>query len=144
MAHWELAARERVRDTYAAYTHAGDTFRLAELAACFAEGGILEVKGSEPMVGRDAIVAMLSTARRDPDPGEQVPQIRHFIANVTFTTITPERISSAAYFQVLTQDGLDHWGRYRDVFVPVCGRWLLAHRLVAVDAAVPGGWYDSR
>jgi hypothetical protein len=141
MAGWELAARERVRDTYASYTHAGDRFRLAELAACFAEDGVLEVKGGGTAVGRDAIVVMLSGARRDPDPAEEIPRIRHFIANIAFTSMTPEQIGASAYFQVLTQHGPDHWGRYRDVFVPVGGRWLLAHRLVAVDTVMPGGWY---
>ncbi|MGY3555451.1 nuclear transport factor 2 family protein [Williamsia sp. R60] len=142
MADWELAARERVRDTYAAYTHAGDRFRLAELAACFTEDGVLEVKGDGTAVGREAIVAMLSGARRDPGSAAEVPRIRHFVANIAFTSVTSERIGASAYFQVLTQRGPDHWGRYRDVFVPVGARWLLSHRLVAVDTVMPGSWYE--
>jgi hypothetical protein len=57
---------------------------------------------------------------------------------------SPGPNETAAYFQVTTQRGLDHWGRYRDVLVPVGDRWLFQHRLVAVDAAVPGGWYAGR
>jgi hypothetical protein len=140
---WELPARERVRDTYAAYNHAGDRFRLDDLVGCFAEKGTLEIKGQPPAVGRSAIRDLLSGARTEPAPGAEVPQIRHFVANLWFTSLTPERIESAAYFQVLTQHGIDHWGRYRDVLVPVGERWLFQHRLVAVDAVTPGGWFAS-
>ncbi|MCF8587327.1 nuclear transport factor 2 family protein [Gordonia liuliyuniae] len=138
---WEIAARECVRNTYASYNHAGDRFRIADLTACFAENGVLEIKGGAVATGRAEIVELL-TGSRSENPS-WVPQIRHFIANVVFTSVTPTGIESAAYFQVLTQRGLDHWGRYRDALVPVDGDWLLAHRLVAVDSAVDGAWYDG-
>lgn len=151
MEPWELSAREQVRDTYAAYNHAGDRFRLSELVACFAADGILEVKGQPAVQGRDAILGFLSGARTtapesvatEAVPAE-VPVIRHFVANLAFTSLTPARIESSAYFQVYTQHGPDHWGRYRDVLVPEDGGWRFAHRLVAVDSAVPGGWYASQ
>ena len=44
----ELIARECVRDTYARYNHAGDRGRLTELADCFTEDGVLELKGRLP------------------------------------------------------------------------------------------------
>ena len=36
----------------------------------------------------------------------------------------------SSYFTVLTQDGLDHFGRYRDSFVHLEGRWFIRHRVV--------------
>lgn len=141
METWEVAARERVRDTYATYNHAGDRFRLDDLIDCFVVDGTLEIKGQAPVVGRSAIRDLLSGARNDPAPNAEVPQIRHFVANLWFTRVTPDLIESTAYFQVLTQHGLDHWGRYRDVLVPEGDRRLFRHRLVAVDAATPDGWY---
>jgi hypothetical protein len=143
MEGWELLAREQVRQTYAAYNHAGDRFRIADFAGLFTHDGVLEIKGSEPVAGREEIEQML-TGARDPQPADEIPLIRHFVANLWFTFVDPARIESTAYFQVLTQHGLDHWGRYRDVLVPVGDRWLFQHRLVAVDAAIPGGWYASR
>lgn len=139
---WELVAREQVRNRYAAYNHAGDRFQLEELVACFAEAGVLEIKGAAPVTGRTAIRDLLSGVRTEPASDAEVPQIRHFVANLVFTSVAPDRIESSAYFQVLTQHGLDHWGRYRDVLVPVDGDWLFEHRLVAVDAMTPGGWYS--
>jgi hypothetical protein len=55
--------------------------------------------------------------------------------------ITPDEAGVSAYFAVFTPDGPDHWGRYRDVFVPSGDRWLLKHRTARVDSAIPGGWY---
>ncbi|GAA4663393.1 nuclear transport factor 2 family protein [Gordonia humi] len=141
MEHWELVAREGVRNVYAEYNHAGDRFRIDDLAACFAADGVLEIKGGARATGREAIVEMLTGARSD--DSDWTPQIRHYVASLVFATVTQDRIASSAYFQVLTQRGLDHWGRYRDVVVRDGDRWVFAHRLVAVDAAVDGAWYDG-
>lgn len=141
---WELAAREQVRDTIASYNHAGDRFRVAELADCFSHDGVLEIRGGTSATGRADIVAMLSGARREPDARAEVPVIRHFVSNVLFSDVTPERLRTEAYFQVLTQHGLDHWGRYRDLWTPMGDGWQVAHRLVIVDGLVPDGWYAAQ
>ena len=140
METWELIAREQVRNAIAAYTHAGDRGRLPELAAVFTEDGVLEVKGREPARGRAAIVESLSGAvQRGQQPaGNGKPGfVRHFVANVHFESVTPTEIRTAAYFLVVTGDGPDHWGRYRDVHVPVGEGWQIAHRYVRVDAKAP-------
>lgn len=141
----ELVIRERVRDTYAAYAHAGDRFRLGELADCFAADGVLEVKGRRSAIGREAIVSMLGGRGEDAAPGAQPPLVRHFVTNLLFESITAERVESSAYFCVLARAGerlgVDHWGRYRDVLVPEGDRWVFAHRIARVDAAVPEGWF---
>lgn len=141
----ELVIRERVRDTYATYAHAGDRFRLDELAGCFAADGVLEVKGRDTAVGRPAIMAMLGGgggARSE--SAVEPPLVRHFVTNILFEAITPDRVETAAYFCVLTRAGehvgVDHWGRYRDVLVPEDDRWVFAHRVARVDVAVSGGW----
>jgi ketosteroid isomerase-like protein len=143
MDDWEVRAREGIRDTVAAYAHAGDRFRLDELAALFTEDGVLEVKGASSAKGRQAIVDMLtgsSTRRRPPD---EPFFIRHFVTNLLFTTVEPDRAATSAYFLVLTPRGPDHWGRYRDVMVREGDRWLFEHRLAAVDAATPGSWFGA-
>jgi len=143
----ELIARERVRDTVAAYTHAGDRARLDDLAACFTEDGVLEIKGQRSAQGREAIVRMLGQNA----VGDGVDRrsggrffIRHFVTNLRFDRITPERIESSAYFLVFTGAGPDHWGRYRDVLVPEGDRWLFAHRIAAVDTVADGSWFATR
>jgi SnoaL-like domain len=140
---WELSARERIRHTVAAYTIAGDSFRLDELAEQFTEDGVLEVHGQETAHGRAAIVEMLTrhgSTGAAAEPGEQF-FIRHFIANVLIQRLTPKLAHGVAYFAVFTPSGPDHWGRYRDEFVPVGDRWLLRHRTARVDASAPDSWY---
>jgi hypothetical protein len=133
----ELVARERIRDTYAAYTHSGDRGRIEDLAEAFTEDGVLHIAGREPAAGRAAIVAMLSgvvaggTSLR-PEEGRPA-YVRHFVANLRFDEITPEQARTSAYFLVVNDGGPDHWGRYRDVLVPAGDRWLISERFVRVD-----------
>lgn len=142
---WELSARERIRHTIAAYTIAGDSFRLEELASQFTEDGVLEVHGQDVARGRAGIVAMLSGHGRAGRPAGPVGGspffIRHFVANILIQELTPAVAHSVAYFAVFTPAGPDHWGRYRDEFVPVGDRWLLRRRTARVDSSVPGSWY---
>lgn len=138
----ELIARENVRDTYARYNHAGDRGQLKQLSSCFIEDGILEVKGGFTARGRREIVAALTDiapriARTDTPPLGAHHIVRHYVANLLFTSVCPERIETQAYFVVFQVDAVDHWGRYRDVLVPVEDRWLFAHRRVSVDGKRP-------
>ncbi|BBY45716.1 hypothetical protein A5765_02710 [Mycolicibacterium celeriflavum] len=141
---WELSARERIRDTLAQYNWSGDALRLTELAAAFCEDGVLEVRGSEPARGRAAIVEFLGGAVAAPDAAASQSKVkrivRHNVTNIRFTDVTPQEAHVACYFTVLTEIGLDHYGRYRDVFVPVGsvdGDWLIRHRFVSTDWSAP-------
>ena len=137
---WELVARERVRDTMAAYTHAGDGGRAEDLAATFTEDGVLALSTSEDRVGREAIVELLKgVAERGSRPAGGRPGIlRHFVTNLRFEEVTPERIRTSSYYLVMNAQGPDHWGRYRDTLVPVGDRWLFKRRSVSLDGAAPG------
>lgn len=143
METWELGVREQIRHTIARYTVAGDGFRLEDLAALFTEDGVLHVHGAHEAHGRDAIVAMLSgTGERREATGVAADgfYIRHFVTNVLIQDVTPEHARASSYFAVLTPKGLDHWGRYRDEFVPDGGEWRFRHRFVRVDTAPEGSW----
>ncbi len=135
---WELHARECIRDTIARYTWSGDAGRLEELASAFCADGTLEVRGSVPLNGRAAIVAFLGgvVGGVAVDTGIK-PIVRHNVANVLFDAVQPERAEVRCYFTVFTHIGLDHFGRYRDVFVPIGNTWLIKHRKVSTDWAAP-------
>ena len=148
---WELVARERIRDTLARYTWAGDAFRLDELARAFCEDGELEIRGRPPLRGRAAIAEGLGggpepggdearrAARRAAAAASGVTRIvRHNVTNVRFLELTPARARVACYFSVLTEIGLDHAGRYRDTLVPVGDEWLIRHRFVSTDWRAAG------
>ncbi len=157
---WELVARERIRDTLALYNWSGDAFRLDDLAGAFADDGVLEVRGREPLHGRDAILGFLGggavasaaasdaaddEARRAALKAEAAATgvkriVRHLLTNTRFVELTPEQARVDSYFTVVTEVGLDHHGRYRDLLVPVGDRWLIRHRKVSTDWRSP----DSR
>jgi hypothetical protein len=141
---WELNAREQIRHTVAAYAVAGDSGRVDEVAAQFVEDGALEVRGKETARGRAEIAAMLArhAAAGAPADGSAPFFIRHFVTNVLVQTLRPDGAEVVAYFAVFTLEGSDHWGRYRDVFVPDGDRWLLKQRTARVDGSVAGGWYE--
>jgi hypothetical protein len=138
---WELATREHIRDTLAHYNWSGDALRLDDLVQTFCVDGELELRGSEPVRGRAAIVALLGGVVASPKGTAQASGVkrivRHTVTNIRFTDVTPQEARVACYFTVLTEIGLDHYGRYRDVFVPVGDDWLIRHRFVSTDWRAP-------
>jgi hypothetical protein len=135
---WELATREQIRDTLARYTWSGDAGRLEELAETFCADGVLEIRGLKTLRGRSEIVAFLSGVGRNiADSADVKPIVRHNLANVLFTDVTPEQAEVVSYFTLVTHIGLDHAGRYRDTLVPDGHGWLIKHRRVSNDWAVP-------
>jgi hypothetical protein len=130
---WELIARERIRDTLARYSWSGDSLQAGELAATFTEDGELEVRGSEPVRGRAAIAAFISGVGERPVAPAVRKIVRHNVTNIRFLELEPDRALVASYFTVLTEIGLDHYGRYRDTLVPVGDEWLFRHRFVSTD-----------
>jgi len=144
---WELAAREACRDTLAQYTHSGDRYLLQDFAGAFCEDGVLEIRGAEPLQGRDAITARFGgataavqaqqEATKKREAGARRRIMRHNVTNVRFESIRSDEAVVASYFTVITEIGLDHMGRYRDRFVPVGERWLIAHRFVSTDWRSP-------
>ena len=141
---WELAAREAIRETVAAYAHCADSGRFDEFAALFAVDGVLEVHGQDPVAGRDAIRAYLGGVGSDLARDTTIPLIRHHVSNLRIDVTSPAEAGGACYFLAVTEHGVDHWGRYSDRYVPDGDRWLFAHRFVRTDGTTPGGWAASR
>jgi hypothetical protein len=138
MEMWELVAREQIRDTLARYNWSGDAGRLDGLAETFCADGVLEIRGLQPLRGRPEIAAFLGTVTSNAAVNMHVkPVVRHNVANVLFTELTPDQAHVSCYFTVVTHIGLDHFGRYRDILVPDADTWLIKHRNVSTDWAAP-------
>ncbi|APE15933.1 hypothetical protein BOH72_12610 [Mycobacterium sp. WY10] len=139
MQMWELVARERIRDTLALYNWSGDAGRIEDLTESFCPDGTLEVRGTATVTGRGDIADFLGAVAAP--PAEAHPRVkrivRHTLTNIRFTEVTPQRAQVSSYFTVFTEIGLDHYGRYRDVFTPVDESWLIGHRFVSTDWAAP-------
>lgn len=138
MEMWALIAREQIRDTLARYNWSGDAGRLDGLAETFCEDGVLEIRGLQPLRGRSEIAAFLGGVTGGIATGADVkPVVRHNVANVLFSDLAPEQAHVSCYFTVVTHIGLDHFGRYRDIFVPDGETWLIKQRKVSTDWSAP-------
>lgn len=139
MEPWELLARECIRDTVARYNHAGDAGRFDTMVECFtADGQLVVVGDGEPHRGHRALRAFFSGVG-DAAPG--FTHLRHCVTNLLIEIADPSEAVARSYFQVITDIGLDHWGRYHDRFVPVDDRWLLARRSVKTDGYAPRSFF---
>ncbi len=135
---WELIAREHIRDGLARYNWSGDAARIDDLVQTFCADGELELRGREPVRGRAAIAAFLGGVTSDTAAKSGSKRIvRHVVTNIRFGEVTRQEARVAAYFTVFTEIGLDHYGRYRDTFVPVGEQWLIRHRFVSTDWQAP-------
>jgi hypothetical protein len=139
---WELAARDAICDTMAQYNWGGDAGDLDELAAAFCVDGVLEIRGYQTLSGRAAIAQGLRRGLGAGAPERTI--VRHNVANIRFESVTGSEARVASYFTVLTDVGLDHYGRYRDTFVPVDDRWLIRHRFVSVDWRADNSLFPPR
>jgi hypothetical protein len=141
---WELAAREAIRETVARYAHFVDSGRFDDVIGLFAADGELEVHGEEPARGHDSLRAFFTGVGRDLRDTTSVPLIRHNTSNLSIEVVSPIEATARCYFLAVTEQGVDHWGRYRDRLAPQGDRWVFTHRYVRTDGAVPGGWAEGR
>jgi hypothetical protein len=134
----EVAARLEVLQLIGLHAQYGDRGDTARVAGLFADDGVLENKAlGPPARGRAAIEAFLQGFVTDASAAA-TPFVRHHVSSIVFDAVAPDRIETSSYFLVMTGRGLDHSGRYRDVFAPYQGRWLFAHRRVSLDS--PPKW----
>jgi hypothetical protein len=139
---WELEARESIRDLVARYNANGDAGRFDPLLALFAEDAVLELP-EQRVEGRAAIRAFFEAVARGEGGRRPVRLLRHHTATLQIDVDSPTEARGRCYFQVFTETGLDHWGRYVDDYRCVEARWLFSRRRVTLDGAVPGSWAQS-
>jgi hypothetical protein len=119
--------RDAIRDLLARYTYNGDRGRVAELAACFADDGVLEYPGNR-VAGPSAIEHALQSGERNP----RLKFIRHHITN-PLIAIDGDQATARSYFAVHSNTGPDHSGTYDDELVRTVHGWRFARRRVRVD-----------
>ncbi len=127
MTEQECIDREAIRDLLARYTYNGDRGRIADLAACFAEDGVLEFPGNKG-TGPAGVVAALTSGNRNPD----ISFIRHHITN-PLIEVARDTATARSYFAVTSNNGPDHSGTYADKLIRTAQGWRFAHRLVRID-----------
>jgi hypothetical protein len=148
MEAWQVAACEAIRHTIASYTHFADRGKFDLVADLFAVDGVLDVEGigGARAEGRAAIEAFFGGVNNDVVNAQEPPpgRMQHPVASIYIDVTSPVAATSTAYFTVMTGAGVDHWGTYRDTWVPDGDRWLFQLRRVRTDGRTPGGWADAR
>ncbi len=141
MQHWELVARESIRDLVARYNANGDAGRFDPMLELFAQEATMDLPG-RVCRGRTEIRAFFEGIASGTGRGneERARFNRHFTDKKQIDLQNEYKTEGRAYYQVLTDRGLDHWGRYVDEYRRIDGRWLIFHRKVTVDGAVPDSW----
>lgn len=134
----EVAAREAIRCTQAAYHYAGDRGRVEDLVATFVEDGVLETPRGVHC-GRAEILAALSLVGAGADAtATSVPMFLHHHLTTSHVTMDgPDAATGSSYFLVMSPVGVDHCGRYADRYVRVGAEWLIASRRATVSWASP-------
>ncbi|PKB14380.1 SnoaL-like protein [Novosphingobium kunmingense] len=134
----DLAAdRDSIRHLLALYTYNGDRGRVEQLAACFAQAGVLEFPGTVA-TGPDDIAAALQSGTRNP----ALSFVHHHITN-PLIEIDHDTATARSYFSVHTDIGPDHSGTYSDWLVRTPQGWRFARRLVRIDWQAPGSLFRA-
>lgn len=142
MEAWEVAARESIRDLVARYNANGDVGRFDAVMALFAEDAVMELPLATHRGHAEIRRVFEGVSGRDGSEGAPVQYMRHFTATHTIDFEGESEASGRCYYAVITERGLDHWGRYVDRYRRVDERWLFQHRRVTVDGCAPGSFAE--
>jgi hypothetical protein len=134
---WELMARESIRDLVARYNANGDTGRFDHVMELFAEDAAMDVEGMGLKTGLDEIRTVFTGARDGAIYGEHPVYVRHMTSTLQIDLVDEKRARGRCYYYVITDVGLDHWGRYIDEYETVDDTWRFAHRKITVDGRNP-------
>lgn len=128
----DAVTRAAVCDVIARYAHAFDRGEHEAAAALFTVDGVLEVEGGNRTAGRDAINERFAAAAARLRAAGDGAFVRHLVGS---TVVEPHGAEAEAwsYFVVLTESGVDHWGRYQDHLRLEGERWVLTDRRVVIE-----------
>lgn len=131
----QSVAREQIRDLVARYNANGDTGRFAQVRELFSPDAVMRIEPDAEYVGIDAIMTIFTGASSNTAASSALTHVRHFTSTHQIDFDDETHASGRLYFAVLTDVGLDHWGRYVDRYVRTADGWRFARRSVSVD-----GW----
>ncbi len=146
---WEIEARESIRDLVARYNANGDSGRIEQMAALFAEEAVMTIAPDGEHAGRKAIGEFFGSIAKGTLDGQKrsadaVRYIRHYTATHQIDVLDEQSAKGRCYYFVLTDRGLDHWGRYIDEYRRLDGTWQFWRRTCTTDGRLEGGWAAAR
>ena len=131
-------ARDEIRDLVARYNANGDTGRFAQVRELFVADAVMRIEPDQEYVGIEAIMTIFTGTSSNTATSGSLTHVRHFTSTHQIDFEDDSHASGRLYFAVLTDIGLDHWGRYVDRYVRTAEGWRFTRRSVSVD-----GWSES-
>ena len=131
-------ARDAIRDLVARYNANGDTGRFAQVRELFTTDAVMTIEPNDEYVGIEAIMTIFTGTSTNTSSAAALTHVRHFTSTHQIDFEDDDQASGRLYFAVITDVGLDHWGRYVDRYVRTPQGWRIARRSVSVD-----GWSES-
>ena len=124
----ELRVHEAIRDLVARYNINGDAGRFDDQIGLFTEDGWIEIPGPRRYEGHPRLRELFSGATRSGASSSPPERIAHHVSGlvIDFDALEPTSANGACYYAVLTRAGLDHWGRYEDIYRLDKNTWRFA------------------
>ena len=143
----ETRARTQIQYTMAVYCNSVDSGEVEGVVSCFSEDASLELSSGRSVRGRTAIRTfyepVIGATRPDRAPGEPIPLLRHNLTTSRIEFLSADTAQGWTYFMSLSRHGLDHAGRYLDLFSRRGDRWLLDERRIVVEWYGSPSWYEQ-
>lgn len=126
--------RDAIRDLVARYNANGDSGRFDAVRELFVDDAVMTIVGDREYRGIDEIMGIF-TGTKSSTSG-RLTHVRHFTSTHQID-LDGETARGRLYYAVLTDIGLDHWGRYVDSYIRTPSGWKFSTRSVSVDGWSP-------
>ncbi|MEE3275635.1 MAG: nuclear transport factor 2 family protein [Actinomycetota bacterium] len=141
---WEVEARAEIAALVTAYNALGDRGRFDELLALFADDATMDIGDGATYEGRGSIEQIFTGTRDSVRENSGPSFLQHHTSPIHVSFEDDGHAYGDAYFTVMSDRGIDHWGRYHDTYLRIADAWRFGSRRVRVDGRTPGGWADRR
>lgn len=131
----ELRTRVGVADLMARYQFLVDRGKTRQASELFTDDGVFTSNDGDH-TGPEGVLAFFTSTKQAFIDADFMPA-RHHLSSVLVRPEEDGRATTEACFQLIGSRGLDHWGTYRDIVVPVGDTWMFAHRTAIVTGCVP-------
>ena len=135
---WQIIARESIRDLVARYNANGDTGRFTQVRELFSPDATMDIGDGRVYSGIEQVMTIFTGTKEATGAAAGFTHVRHSTTTHQIDLMDETHANGRLYFFVVTDIGLDHWGRYVDSYVSINGQWKFASRKVTVD-----GWVTN-
>jgi predicted RNA-binding Zn ribbon-like protein len=132
------SAAGQIGDVLARYCVGMDTGQMTDVLDVFTADATVTMFG-QSATGAEAIRLLFQSAGRRAVKVPGLRSTRHHLTTQTHTVNADGTARSTAYVTVMTNLGLDNWGKYDDELRMEDGGWRITKRTLTIDGWTPGG-----